>query len=154
MGGMGKHQLARVSDGVRLGKSRRAGTHATQRNASFELCRWTSRLTVRHRRVVNHGLSTYLHRNQMGKRNRVLSCRACGWSHLCYRLCTGRRAWRHARTRRRLRPGETMLRNYSCGPTGTRCRPIARRSHTNVRHRYRPRRPLRSAPPMGNPRGH
>ena len=41
MGGMGKLLLARVGDRMATGKSRRAGTHATQRNPSFELRRCT-----------------------------------------------------------------------------------------------------------------
>ena len=36
---MGKRELARVGDRMSTGKSRRAGTHATQRNPSVELCR-------------------------------------------------------------------------------------------------------------------
>ncbi len=36
MSGMGKRELARVGDRRSTGKSRRAGTHATQRNPSFE----------------------------------------------------------------------------------------------------------------------
>ena len=38
---MGKRELARVGDRMSTGKSRRAGTHATQHNPSFELSRST-----------------------------------------------------------------------------------------------------------------
>ena len=43
---MGKRELARVGEGMSTGKFRRAGTHATQPNLSFELCRST-RFSIR-----------------------------------------------------------------------------------------------------------
>ena len=43
LGGMGKRQLARVGGRTGTGESRRAGTHATQRDPTLELRRNTRR---------------------------------------------------------------------------------------------------------------